>query len=252
MSTQSDINANLIALGFDNSSQSALFTKTAESLGNTVDTTLTEIANSEATILTTINSKNYGKAGYYEAAALAFQYGDSLSALNPDLESVYPNIDTTKQIIKQCSATFVQTSITIKAATVDITGNTIPLSIPQYNAWVAYMRNFEIPGRIVSYVSTSANILSFVANCTYYGSYALPTIQANVTNALNLFMSTFQFNGELFINDLQDYIKSNVPGIRDFYVTQTLLDGVAFAGSVLLSAGYFNYSNTNTINYNVL
>jgi hypothetical protein len=69
----------------------------------------------------------------------------------------------------------------------------------------------------------------------------LPTLQTNLLNALNAFRNSFAFNGEFFAGDLQAYIKSNVPGMRDFFINNTTIDGAPFAGSQNLASGYFNY-----------
>jgi hypothetical protein len=249
-STQSIINSNLIALGFSNPSQTGIFAKTSEALGNVIDTTLTEFTNTQNTITATITAKNYGKAGYYEAYALAFQYGDSLS-IDANGNYYYATIDTTKQIIKQ--AAFYATDngdLFLKVASADITGVTIPLTLSQYNAFVSYMKIFEIAGLPVNYISTIPNILFFVANCTYYTSFDYTTLTANIQTYLTLFMNSFAFNGIFYIDDLSNYIKTNVAGVRDFFISQTLLDNDPFSGSVNLSSGYFNYSSSNSITYN--
>ena len=248
--TQQQINSNLIALGFSNPSQAGIFNKIAEGLGIIVDNTLTEFANTQNTIVATITNKNYGKAGYYTAYALAFQYGDSL-AIDSNGNYYYPTIDTTVQIIKQ--AAFTASSggdLFLKVATTDTTGNTIALSLAQYTAFVSYMKNFEIAGLPVNYISVPPNSLYFVANCTYYSSFDFTTLQNNVNTYLTLFMNSFTFNGTFYVTDLADYIKTNVPGVRDFYIGQTQIDSVPFTGNTILTAGYFNYNTSNVINYN--
>ena len=63
-------------------------------------------------------------------------------------------------------------------------------------------------------------------------------------------MNSFTFNGTFYVTDLADYIKTNVPGVRDFYIGQTQIDSVPFTGNTILTAGYFNYNTSNVINYN--
>eukprot|EP01037_Dinobryon_pediforme_P011474 gene11474-11570_t len=41
--------------------------------------------------------------------------------------------------------------------------------------------------------------------------------------------------------ELQDYIKQNVPGVKDYYIYNTTIDGLPFNGFTDLSSGYFNY-----------
>ena len=255
MATQDTIIANLLALGFDNPSNTALGQKLAEGLGFLVDSTLTEFTNTKQSILDTINNQRYGKEGYYTAKALAFQYGDDLVIDPTTLEYVYATIDPTKQIIKQ--AAFIETSTTntsqlfLKVATVDTAGNTVALSLPQLAAFTSYFLNFQVPGLPVSIVSSAANVLYFQAKLNYYATYDLPTLQTNVLTALTNFRQSFAFNGEFFAGDLQDYVKANVPGVRDFFIYNTTIDNVSFSGFINLDSGYFNYvaSIENNITY---
>ena len=247
MSTQDTIIANLTALGLNNPSSAALINKIAEGLGTVVDNTLTEFGNSESSILGIINNQRYGKSGYYTAAALAFQYGDNLTQ-DANGNPVYPVIDTTKQIISQ--AAFVElinegsSTLFLKVACLDTSGNTVALSIPQLAAFTSYFLNFEIPGIPVTIISIAANVLNFTAQASYYATYDLPTLQANINAALTTFRQSFTFNGTFFSGDLQEYIKSNVPGVRDFFLSNTLIDSTPFNGSVTLTSGYFNYIAT--------
>jgi hypothetical protein len=93
-------------------------------------------------------------------------------------------------------------------------------------------------------ISASPNILDFLATATYYATYDLTTLTTNLQNALITFRNAFAFNGQFFAGDLQDYIKTNVPGIRDFFIYNTLIDSVPFSGSKSLSSGYFDYTST--------
>jgi hypothetical protein len=244
MTTEQQILANLQALGFDNTSAAAIFGKIAQSVGVTVDSTLTELSNSEGIIFNIINTQRYGKSGYYTSKALAFQYGDSLVIDPITLDYIYAVIDATKQIVSQAAfEELVSGQLFIKIATVDaITGNLVALSQPQLAAFNNYFVNFQIPDLPVTVVSNSANVLSFTARATYYATVDLPTLQTNLINAMTTFRKSFAFNGELFTGDLQDYIKQNVTGIRDFFIYNTLIDGVPYSGSQSLAAGYFNYA----------
>jgi hypothetical protein len=246
MATQDTIKANLISLGFDNASTSALYNKVAEAVGVTVDTTITEIGNSENRIFNIINTQRYGKSGYYTSKALAFQYGDDLIVDPVTLDFVYAVIDSTKQIISQAAfeefTTGNSSLLYLKIAALNATTGLLqPLTTPQFSAFQNYYVNFEIPGLPVTLINSPGNILFFNATATYYATYDLPTLQTNLINALNAFRNSFAFNGEFFAGDLQAYIKSNVPGIRDFFIYNTTIDGAPFAGSQNLASGYFNY-----------
>lgn len=248
-STIQTIQANLQAMGFDNTSNTALYNMIAVSVGEVVDNTITEMSNSENNILSIINLQRYGKTGYYTSTALAFQYGDDL-IIDPDTGNfIYAVIDPTKQIVVQAAFEEITTGsnseLFLKIAALDaLSGLLVQLTGPQLAAFTTYFLNFEIPGLPVSIINNPANILSFNAVATFYATYDLTNLQTNLANALNNFRDTFEFNGEFFAGDLQDYIKQNVPGMRDFFISATTIDGTAFQGSVTLDSGYFNYIAT--------
>lgn len=256
MATADIIKANLITMGFDNPSDTALFNKIAQGVGVPVDNTITEMTNSQNIILDIINKQRYGKSGNYTAKALAFQFGDNLVVDPVTFEDVYAVVDVTKQIIKQAAFEEIvsgnSSQLFLKVATLDTTtGLLVALTQAQYDAFVNYYVNFELPGLPITKISNPANILAFSANATYFATYNLTTLQANLLAALNSFRDSFAFNGEFFAGDLQNYIRQNVPGIRDFYLFNTIIDGAAFAGSISLSSGYFNYITNiqNSITY---
>lgn len=247
--TEDQILSNLQALGFDNPSDVALFKKVAEAAAGPIDTTLQEFANSENRILNTITIQRYGKSGYYQAVALAFQFGDDLVEDPVTHDPVYAVIDTSKQIVAQAAFEEIKdgnnSQLFLKVAALDtVTGNLVQLDPGQFAAFEAYFNNFEVPGLPVTLINAVANILSFSSNASYSPTYDLSGIQSNVSNALVKFKQTFEFNGLLFVGDLQDYIKANVPGIRDFFVFNTSIDNVAFNGSISLTSGYFNFIAT--------
>jgi hypothetical protein len=252
MATQDQITSNLILMGFDNPSQAAIYNKIAEACGLVIDSTLTEIINSETEIFNIINTQRYGKSGYYTGKALAFQFGDNLIIDPVTLDYVYAVIDPTKQIVKQAAFQEISSQLFLKIATLNTTTGLLePLTVAQYNAFVTYYNSFEIPGLPVTFINIPGNILYFNAISTFYATYDLPTLQTNLLNALNSFRSSFTFNGTFYDGDLEQYIKTNVPGIRDFFINNTLIDGAPFAGSISLPAGYFNYVNNiqNNITY---
>ena len=242
MSAIDTIIANLSALGFTNTSGTAIYNKIAQAIGIPIDNTIQEMTNSENNILNTINTQRYGKAGYYVKYALAFQYGDDLVIDPTTLEYYYAIIDPAKQIVSQAAFEEFSSVLFLKIATTNaITGDLEALTSLELAAFNDYILNFEIPGLPLSVISADPNILDLLGNITYYKTYNLTTLQANVIAALSAFRRTFQFNGEFFTGDLESYLKTNVPGIRDVYLYNTSIDGLPFGGAQPLSAGYFNY-----------
>src|ERR1044072_8096448 len=147
MATQDQIKSNLIAMGFNNPSQAAIFNKIAEAFGLVVDATLTEISNSESEIFNIINTQRYGKSGYYTGKALAFQLGDNLIPDPITFDYVYATIDTTKQIVKQAAFEDISSQLFLKIAKLNTTPGLLePLTVSEYNAFFTYFTVFTIPG----------------------------------------------------------------------------------------------------------
>lgn len=242
MSAIDQILANLNALGFTNTSATAIYNKIAQAIGIPIDNTIQEMTNSENNILNTVNTQRYGKSGYYTKYALAFQYGDDLIIDPTTFEYIYAVIDPAKQIVSQAAFEELSSVLFLKIATTNaLTGDLEALTPLGLAAFRNYILNFGIPGLPLNAISADANVLSFQGNISYYKTYNLTTLQANITAALSAFRRTFQFNGEFFTGDLESYLKTNVPGIRDVYLYDTSVDGLPFGGAQALSAGYFNY-----------
>lgn len=242
MGSENNILSNLQALGFTNISDAAIYKIQAQGIGSFIDNILTEFANTKNSILNTINTLRYGKSNYYETVAKGFQFGDDLIPAIGDLDPSYAIIDPSKQIINQAAFQNINDSLSLKVATSNLlTGGLQQLTIPQLAAFQSYFTNFEILGLPVTIVSLPGNVFGFNAIHKYNSGYDLTTLQANTLAALNAFDNTFLFNGTLYTNQVSDYIKQNVPGTIDFFLTGTTIDGVPYSGSTTLQAGYFNY-----------
>lgn len=247
--TEDQISANLIALNFDNPATLALFEKVSQALGIPIDNTLTEFGNNQNTLTAIVSDKNFGKDQYYTDAAKAFQLGDDLIIDPTTGKNIYAVIDPSKQIITQAAFEELingnDVQLFLKIAKKDpVSGLLVPLDGTEFPQFAAYFGTIEIPGLPVSLINKAANILNFTTQATFFKTYNLNTLQNNVSLQLNAFRDTFAFDGEFFNGDLQDFIKKNVPGMRDFFITGTTLDSKIFNGSTLLGSGYFNYIST--------
>jgi hypothetical protein len=237
-----------------NSSVTSIFRRIAEALSINIDDTIAEIANSEAVINANIAANNYGKAGYYTAAALQYEDGVNM-VIDPDTQNwVYSPVDTSKQTITQ--AAFDEESLTLKVAYTDPgTGLLAKLPSAVLTRFKDYFNTsgqggFAIPGIPINIISLDPNIFNASTfTVTYYGSYSLVNIQSAVTDALSAFRDSFEYNGILYVNDLIDYLKNNVAGIRDVAIISPTIDSVGFTGHTKLQAGYFNYDAGLTISY---
>ena len=247
MGSATTILTNLTSLGFNSASQAASNARIAQGIGDFIDNILTEFTNTQNSILNVINTQRYGKSAYYTGVAKTFQYGYDLVPSDSNLDPGYAIIDPTAQIISQAAFVNNQGALSLKVATANAaTGQLGPLSASQLSAFISYFVEFQIPGLPVAVISLAGNVFSFSSICTFNAGYNLTNLQANVQAALLSFASTFSFNGVLYSDQVSDYIKANVPGVIDFFLTNTQVDGAAFVGSTTLTAGYFTFAPTVT------
>ena len=248
MSTYASILNNLLVATpeLNSTSQVAIYDTIARVVAIADDNTITELNSTKTIIDNTIGQQRYGRAGYYIDKALAFQYGDNLVIDPVTLDYVYATIDTTKQIIKQAAFESIVSGgaqfLTLKVAAIDANTNKLaPLTGPQKTSFDSYFTTYEIPGLPVTKVSIAANIFNFNCTVTYYSTYDYNTVVTGVIAAMISFRDSYRFNGELFTNDIESYVTTNVPGVRNTAISNTTIDNVSFSGSVKLSAGYFDF-----------
>jgi hypothetical protein len=242
----------------NNTSAAALYDTIARNIAISIDNTKTELDNTKIIIQDIIGLQRYGRSGNYVYKALAFQYGDDLIEDTATHEYYYATIDTTKQIIKQ-AAFQIDTSgggqiLTMKVAAYDNTNKLRKLTTDEKNSFDGYFLQFEIPGLPIYKSSTDPNIFDFTAIVTYYGTYDRNKVINGVTSSLYTFRDSFKFNGTLYTNDLEDYLKINVPGIRNVSLLSTMIDNVVYVEEINLLSGYFDYVSDilDKITYNAI
>jgi hypothetical protein len=252
MATQDIILTNIQAVlsKLNSTSLVRIFGQIAQAIGISIDNTLNELENTKNIIDETIQTQRYGRAGYYTDKALAYQEGDNLTIDPVTFDNVYAVIDPTKQIIVQAAFENVSgQTLTLKVARLNPdTGKLDALTTLQKSAFDSYFTTFEIPGLPVQKVSLAANMFNFNATINYLSTYDLTNLKANVIAALYEFRDTYRFNGELFINDIETYVKSVVPGIRNISLSNTVIDSVPFSNVIKLSAGYFDFVDNIDLN----
>lgn len=259
MASFNDILANVQAAipQLTNTSAGSVYQRIIKAFSDVIDTVRTEISNTVTTIQSYVRQNRYGKVKYYEDAAKAFQYGDNLE-FDENYQPYYPTIDTTKQIVKQASADiststveiggedYPVSTLSLKVAAQDENGQLIPLTDEQKQAFDTYMKNFEIPGILLNKYSLAGNVVKFATmNCVYSPQYDQATIASGVVSAMEQFRDSMSFNSAFYPNHLEQYVRSNVPGVVDFYLAggqiQTDTGWQPFTESVIIPAGYFNY-----------
>jgi hypothetical protein len=229
----------------DSQSVAAFISTIARNVAISLDNTKTEIDNTKAIIQDIIGGQRYGRGGNYVDRALAFQYGDDLIENIDTHDYEYAIIDSTKQIIKQAAFQIDDSGggqiLTLKVAAYDNTNKLRKLTTLEKSSFDGYFLQFEIPGLPIYKSSSDPNIFTFSATITYYGTYDRNKVINGVISSLYTFRDSFKFNGTLFTNDLEDYLKSNVPGIRNVSLFNTAIDNTTYIESINLLAGYFDY-----------
>lgn len=172
---------------------------------------------------------------WLQSQIFKFQY----SATTPqviqliDFAPAYPVVDETLRIISRCSVTTnLSNSVIIKVATGEPPA---ALSNPQLSALQSYVTQIGVAGVVYSVISQASDKLYVQANVYYQGQYSA-VIKADVVAAINNFLATIPFNGQVRITDLEDAITA-VEGVTDVVLVnvRARADGTAFAsGSYLV------------------
>lgn len=172
---------------------------------------------------------------WLQAQILKFQY----STTNPQVIQLinfapaYPIVDETLRIITRCSVTTnLSNNVVVKVATGEPPA---ALDNSQLAALQAYVNEIGIAGVIYNVTSEASDKLYVQANVYYQGQYSA-VIKTNVVAAINAFLSSIPFNGQMKITDLEDAITS-VEGVNDVVLVnvKARANATAFAnGSYLV------------------
>jgi len=149
-----------------------------------------------------------------------------------DFAPAYPVIDESLKIITRCSVvTTITNQVIIKTAKAD---PPVALSSPELVSLQSYVNTIGIAG--INYVcqSLDADRIYIDAEVYYDGQYST-VIQGTVNNAINLFLSSLPFNGQLKISDLEIAIR-NVIGVNDVLIKNVKArdNGTAFSSATFL------------------
>ena len=170
-----------------------------------------------------------------------FQY----SATNPQIVQlvnfapVYPVIDESLRIITRCSVqTTISNQVIIKTAKSD---PPVALSSTELDSLQSYINIIGIAGVNYACFSSEADRVYIDAAIYYNGQYST-VIQGTVTNAVNMFLASLPFNGQLKMSDLEFAIR-NVTGVNDVLINNIKIR----ANSTAFSSGTFLIQNKTTI-----
>lgn len=152
-----------------------------------------------------------GRASWYAAKALEFQYGDSLTVVDGVLK--YATIDESKKIVKR-AACKAGVNATLKVATTDSGGNIVGLDTAQLAAFNDYVSNFMFAGTNLTVQSQNTDYLKVVVDVYYDPLLFSDVVKNKVIIAINSYLANLDFNGGVKLSALQDAIQA-VEGVTD-------------------------------------
>jgi hypothetical protein len=188
---------------------------------------------------------------YYIDTALAFQYGASLTIVDPQTYRYgYATINPDQQIIKQLAISSTDNGlIVMKVAKIDNDGYITPLLAGELQSFSDYMNSFLPLGFQMQITSAEPAVL----NCTslyirYSKEYSLSVITQQIKDVFLSFQAYLRSDDPLYVNDIESAIKS-APGVRDAYfnnisVTDSSKEDpiTPVNGQITIPAGYFNFA----------
>ena len=190
---------------------------------------------------TKISSATPNTSNWLTSKVFQFQY----SATNPqivqlnNLVASYPVIDASLQIISRCSVvTTLSNKVLIKVAKQE---PPVALSSGELSALQGYINTIGVAGVTYNCISQDADRVYVNADIFYEGQYSA-TIQGTVVNAINIFLASLPFNGQLKISDLELAIR-NTTGVNDVLIKDVKVRGE----SITFSNGTFLIQNKTTI-----
>lgn len=253
MSFFEDIRINLqkIAPVLNNTSASSIVNRIISTVASVLNIIELEISNSEHTVEHSARTLKIMGRQYYIDTALAFQYGSSLTIVDPQTYRYgYATIDPTQQIIKQLAISSTDNGlIVLKVAKIDNDGYITPLLAGELQSFSDYMNSFLPLGFQIQITSAAPAVL----NCTslyirYSKEYSLSVITQQIKDVFLSFQAYLRGDDPLYVNDIESAIKS-APGVRDAYfnnisVTDSSKEDpiTPVNGQITIPAGYFNFA----------
>lgn len=254
MSFFEDIRINLqkIAPVLNNTSASSIVNRIISTVASVLNIIRLEISNSEQTVESSARSLKVMGRQYYIDTALAFQYGASLTIVDPQTYRYgYATINPDQQIIKQLAISSTDNGlIVMKVAKIDNDGYITPLLAGELQSFSDYMNSFLPLGFQMQITSAEPAVL----NCTslyirYSKEYSLSVITQQIKDVFLSFQAYLRGDDPLYVNDIESAIKS-APGVRDAYfnnisVTDSSKEDpiTPVNGQITIPAGYFNFAH---------
>lgn len=242
--------------GLTSPSQTAIYNLWAYIVAVAISLTENVVAIFQSEIETTVSKAAVGSDAWLKAKVLLFQY-DSVTPqvlTLVDFVPQYPIINADLRIITRCSVK----TIGSKIAVVKVAKSEPPvaLSAPQLSSLQSYLTNggdgtyagrgvgFGFAGVQINAVSLTSDKLYLKANIYYNGQYSA-VIQTTVVTAIENYLKNIDFDGNVKLLSLIDYIQS-VPGVIDIKLEDVAMraDATAFGSKTYLVQAFTEIYST--------
>jgi hypothetical protein len=178
-----------------------------------------------------------GTPSWLQAQVFKFQYSSTSPQVVQliNLAPVYPVVDESLRIITRCSVTTdVANNVTVKVAKGE---PPTALASLELDALTSYIGVIGVAGISYNVVSLAADRL-YVSAQVYYSGLFSSVIKANVIAAIDAYLASIPFNGQIKISELETAIL-NVDGVDDVILQDVRArdNATAFPGGTSLVIG---------------
>jgi len=239
--------------GLTSPSQTAIYNLWAYIVAVAISLTENVVAIFQTEIETTVSKAAVGSDAWLKSKVLKFQYDSTTPQVLTLVDFVpqYPIINPYLRIITRASVK----TLGSKIAVVKVAKSEPPvaLSAPELASLQSYLTNggdgtyagrgvgFGFAGVQINAVSLASDKLYLKANIYYNGQYSA-VIQTTVVTAIENYLKNIDFDGNVKLLSLIDYIQS-VPGVTDIKIEKVTLraDTISFGGGTNLVNAFTEY-----------
>lgn len=166
-----------------------------------------------------------GTDEWYIKQALAFQYGYSLQKINGVW--TYATTDVSAQVVKLAAITDDGTGGSVLKLANIVSGVKSALTSTQLASFNSYLNKYRFAGSKIIAQSLAADLLNLQYDAYYDGTLDPTTVLNNLISATENYLDNIPFNtddhvalnGIFNVNDFIEFLKKNVAGIKDIYLT---------------------------------
>ncbi len=197
-----------------------------------------------------IDKTETGSIDWYLAISYDYQHGDSLIVDNN--RPVYSIIDETKRIVKRVAIIENNDASMDFKIVKEVSGELTKLDLTELASFTAYLFRRKIAGTKITVQSLEADELTFTADVILdpilFDSNGLLLSDGSepVMLKVNEQIKNFDFGGTFYLSKLIDKVM-DIEGVKDFHITTSTLNTVAFTRKVVSTAGYIKLDTPNTI-----